>query len=148
MREAGTIGGAHFIDAAFIVLKVQELAGLCFVQPVAVTPSFTTQPFIAKSIRAHVKVSGDPPDVFFGKGRGHGLAAVRTGKTIRLLPHFRFQDGDRFINAPGCIIFQLAEKPAHTSFRMTGFLAEGTKVNGLYFNHAPKILIEQICPSA
>ena len=132
MREAGTVGWTYFVDTAFVILQIEELAGFCLIEPVAIASSFLAEPFFLKSLHAHIKMLRDPHEVLLGKGRCHGLAAVGATETIGFQPDFLFVFTDHFIKTAGCIVFKFGKKAPHPGFGSAGLLFEGTKINGLH----------------
>lgn len=130
MRKPRAIGGSYLVYGAHIRLEVEKLAGFRLIHPVAITPSFFPQPFLLKLIHAHIEMRGDAFQVFGRVGWCHRPAAIGAGKTIRFPPHFLFQYGDLFVQRFGRILFQFGQVSAHTAAGMTGFLTEGTEING------------------
>ena len=83
-------------------------------------------------------MSGDPINIFQGKGGCHGLATISAGKTIGLLPHLLFKNIHLLINVPVIGFFKFCKEAAHFGPGVTNLLPEGSKIDGLYTTHAPE----------
>ena len=104
MREAGAVSRADGVNTAFIILQVEELAGLLFIQPVPFLFPFFIQPLRFEFVNCFSKVRGNPLQISRVKGRGHGLATISAGKTVHFLPDFALKM-HRDATDPGWWIF-------------------------------------------
>jgi hypothetical protein len=86
MWKSGAIARPDRINTALVIGKIQELAGLLFIKPVAI-PVFI-QPFFSEFLHTHIEMTCYAYNINLGVGRRHGLAAIGTGKTIGLFPGF------------------------------------------------------------
>jgi hypothetical protein len=116
VREACTVRGSYFVDAAFIIGQVQELAGFRFIQPVALATPLPLQPFVLKLGDRHFKMRGDPDKVLLVERGRHGLAAIGTGQAVGLDPYFFFNNSDGFIESTGRIVLEAGEKTPEYPF--------------------------------
>ncbi len=71
MRIAGAVGGPYLVNGTHVRLQIQELAGLCLVQPVPVAAPLLVQPFFLKGLLRHIEVSGNSFDILLVKSGGH-----------------------------------------------------------------------------
>jgi hypothetical protein len=139
MREAGAVCRADSIDAAFIIGQIEKLAGLLFIQPIAVLLLFLIEPLSLELLYGLAEMRGDPLQVFLVECRRHRLAAIRAAKAIRFQPHFLFQFGGQPLHAPGRLLLQFSQECAQAALVAAGFLFKGAKVHGFHFFHAPKV---------
>jgi hypothetical protein len=135
MGEARAIGGTDFINAAFIILEIEKLAGLYFIDPIAIV-SF--QPLLAEFFGCLVEMRGNAFDICIGKRRRHCFATIGAGEAGHFFPYFFFQAGGEFFQTAWWFFFQLAEKTAHSIFAVTRFLLKGTETEP-GFTHGSKI---------
>ncbi len=108
MRKAGTIGGPDLVNRTFIILKIQELAGFCFIKHIAGTIS--AKPLFGELPGRLSEVFGDTYNIGPGKGRAHRFTAIGTGKTIYFFPNFRFQRPGKCIQSLWRVLFDLCKK--------------------------------------
>ena len=78
MREAGAVSRADGVNTAFIILQVEELAGLLFIQPVPFLFPFFIQPLRFEFINRLAEMRGDSFQVSRIEGRRHRLTTIRT----------------------------------------------------------------------
>jgi hypothetical protein len=103
MGKSGAVAGTNSIDAAFIIIEVQELAGLTLVHPI--TLAVFVQPFLAKGFGAHVKVCRNTLYVGDGISGTHGFATVGALKTVSLLPNSFISLCGYIVQSAGWIFF-------------------------------------------
>jgi hypothetical protein len=122
--KTSTVAWTYSIDAAFIVGQVKELAGLTFIQPIAL--AVFIQPFFAESFGAHIQVSRYTLNIGVGIGGRHGFAAIGAGKTICFLPYGQVGLRSLSIQSAGWILFDPRQEApesrpvrAHYSFIRT-----------------------------
>ena len=86
MGEARAVGRANGINAAFIIFQVEELAGLLFIQPIAIFFSFLIQPLRFEFINRFAEMRGDSFQVSRIEGRRQrpgGRSALNGGAGMR-----------------------------------------------------------------
>jgi hypothetical protein len=110
VREARTVFRPHFINRAFIILKVKELAWLAGIDPV--TGTVFLQPFLFKRVLRHVKMSRNALDIGIGKGRRHGLAAVGASQAICFRPYQLIGFYRQVIEPAGRLLLQFGKEPS------------------------------------
>ena len=76
---------AVLVDAAIVGLQIEELARLCFIEPVPA--AVLAQPFLLEIIGFHLQKAGDASDIRRCIGGRHGFATVGAAQTIHLLPY-------------------------------------------------------------
>jgi hypothetical protein len=130
MRKSCAIAWSHFIDRAFVIGQVQELAWLLAVYPVAL-PVFA-QVFQLEFINGHSDVSGDTHNILPGIGGRHCFAAVGARKAIGLLPHFEVGLYRNFIKSAGRSFAEAGKKAAKCRFVFCYTFAKYSEINGLH----------------
>ena len=61
MRKSGAIRRTHLVDATIVRLQIEELARLCFIEPVPA--AVLAQPFLLEIIGFHLQKAGDASDI-------------------------------------------------------------------------------------
>jgi hypothetical protein len=84
VRESSAICRTHLVDTAIVCLQVEELARLCFIQPVT-TPVFA-QPFLLEIVGFHFQKTSDTLDICRRIGRRHRFTTVGATQAIYFLP--------------------------------------------------------------
>ena len=130
VRKSGAVNGPYCIDAAHIGLKIQELAGLFHIHPVA--DLIQVQVFLFEFIHRHVEVGGDADEVFFGKSGAHRFAAVGTGEAIHILPNFFVDLFGHGVQLARGILSQFGKEHPEAALVQVNHFPEGTKVDGLH----------------
>src|ERR1044071_3067110 len=102
MRKTGAVCRPDSIDAAFIVLKIEELAGLFFIYPITY-PVFI-HPFLFELIRSFTKVPRDSFYIGLIKSRRHCFTAIGTAQAICFLPYFRLCSQRQFHKSSGGLV--------------------------------------------
>ena len=110
MREAGTVSRADGVNTAFIILQVEELAGLFFIQPVPFLLPFFIQPLRFEFVNCFSKMRGNPFQISRVKGRGHGLATIGAGKAVNAFEYLVVGRMKCCVNLTGIFCFQPLKK--------------------------------------
>jgi len=143
MRKARAISRSYFIDTAFIILEIEELAWFGFIQPVPILFSFFTEISRFKFIGRLFQVSSDPFDIGVGESRRHRFTAVGAAEAIRFFPYFEFHILYNASEAARYIVFNAGKKSPEFAFVFPGFFPEGTEIDGEHFVHGGEDNIRQ-----
>lgn len=126
MREACAIAGAHFVDAAFVIGKVEELAGLLPVDPVALAVFAEVFPFEVS--HRHSEMRSYTKKVSRGIGWRHGFAAIRTAKAVGALPYIDVKTYSQLIKTAGRVFFDLCKEAFEGGFIFSYFFPEQPQI--------------------
>jgi len=91
MGKSCTVSGPYFINGAHIGTQIQELAGCFLIQPVSVATPLLPQPFLLKSLFAHLQVGRNSFDILFCISGTHGFTAFAALQTVWFIPNSFFQ---------------------------------------------------------
>jgi hypothetical protein len=122
VRETGAVCGAHFVNTAFIVLEVEELAWARFVHPIFVFIEY--QPLAFEFLLAHIQVCGDAFDIGIGESWRHALATVGARKAANFGPYFRIYCFGYGVQSAWRVLFDPAQETMHLFTVITDLLFE------------------------